>query len=98
MAIMTCSEHILKQAMSGWVRRKSFTAVHSPLLGEGLSRGLVTLAFFLLVTAVLFLSNVSGLYWGRLLNFFSNSSSSFPKLLQIKKFKIKKHNHASHAN
>lgn len=36
--------------------------------------------FFFFVTAVPFLSNVIGLYCGRLLNFLSNSSSSFPRL------------------
>lgn len=36
--------------------------------------------FFFFVTVVPFLSNVMGLYWGRLLNFLSNSSSSFPSL------------------
>ena len=36
--------------------------------------------FFFFTTVVPFLSNVIGLYCGRLLNFFSNSSSSFPRL------------------
>lgn len=36
--------------------------------------------FFFFVRTDPFLSNVIGLYCGRLLNFFSNSSSSFPRL------------------
>lgn len=36
--------------------------------------------FFFFATAVPFLSKVIGLYCGRLLNFFSNSSSSLPRL------------------
>lgn len=36
--------------------------------------------FFFFTTVVPFLSNVIGLYCGRLLNFLSNSSSSFPRL------------------
>lgn len=36
--------------------------------------------FLFFATVVPFLSNVIGLYCGRLLNFFSNSSSSFPRL------------------
>lgn len=53
----------------------------SPLAGfRGCSSGAVLMSVFFLVTTVLFLSNVRGLYCGRLLNFFSNSSSSFPKL------------------
>lgn len=50
-----------------------------PLLDFGWSEQLPTF-FFFLGTDALFRSNVTGLYWGRLLNFFSNSSSSFAKL------------------
>lgn len=58
----------------------SMHAVNSPLQGLGGSGGLDVLFFFFLVTATLFLSKVRGLYCGKLLNFFSNSSSSFPSL------------------
>ena len=43
--------------------------------------------FFFFTTVVLFLSNVMGLNCGRLLNFFSNSSSSFPRLTGVEKKK-----------
>lgn len=58
----------------------SIHAMHLPLQVLGGSGGQDELFFFFLMTATLFLSNVRGLYCGKLLNFFSNSSSSFPSL------------------
>lgn len=55
-------------------------AAYSPVLGLGRSGGLDAAIFFFLVTDAVFLSNVRGLYCGKLLNFFSNSSSSLPSL------------------
>lgn len=55
-------------------------APYSPAQGLGSSGGLDAVLFFFLVTDAVFLSNVRGLYCGKLLNFFSNSSSSLPSL------------------
>lgn len=56
----------------------------SPLLVLVGSEGIFPVFFFFLGTGTHFRSNVIGLYWGRLLNFFSNSSSSFAELIKEK--------------